>query len=291
MPILLMRPDESFSVPADIMEIRDLLERHKASHIPIISKIENDEGLERLDEIVEASDGIMVARGDLGVEIPIEQVPIVQKEIIRKCNLAGKPVITATHMLDSMQMNPRPTRAEASDVANAVLDGTDAVMLSGETAAGKYPVESVAKMSEISEKAESVFVYRDPIRIGEGHEHTLVTEVISQAAVRSSLELGAKAIVTPTESGYTARMVSKYRPSAPIIAVAPNDCVLKRLCLTWGVFPVKGERIGTTDELFASAIRNGSKAGLIGPGDLVVITAGVPAGQSGTTNLIKIGRV
>ena len=275
----------------DVMEIREILERHNASHIQIISKIENQEGVDNLDEILEMSDGLMVARGDLGVEIPAEDVPIVQKRMIQKCNQAGKPVITATMMLDSMQRNPRPTRAEASDVANAVFDGTDAVMLSGETAAGKYPVESVQTMSRIAERAESALEYREIfIRQAQAQQVT-VTEAISQAVANSALELNAKAILTATESGYTARMVSKYRPKAPIIAVTPNEQVIRRLALVWGVIPVQGASAHTTDELFDLAVESSIEAGLVSLGDIVVITAGVPVGRTGTTNLIKVHQV
>ena len=276
---------------SDVLEIRELLEKHNATHIQIISKIENREGVDNLDEILEVSDGLMVARGDLGVEIPAEEVPLVQKRMIKKCNLAGKPVITATQMLDSMQRNPRPTRAEASDVANAIFDGTDAIMLSGETAAGKYPVESVQTMSRIAEKAESALEYREIFTRQSMVQQNSVTEVISQAVANSALDLNAKAILTTTESGYTARMVSKYRPKAPIIAVTPNKHVLRRMCLVWGVVPVEGVHAKNTDEMFQIAIDRAIKAGLINFGDLVVITAGVPAGRSGTTNLIKIHHV
>ncbi|SEB89082.1 pyruvate kinase [Paenibacillus sp. GP183] len=276
---------------SDVMEIRELLERYGAPHIQIISKIENQEGVENLDEILEVSDGLMVARGDLGVEIPAEEVPIVQKQMIKKCNMVGKPVITATMMLDSMQRNPRPTRAEASDVANAVFDGTDAVMLSGETAAGKYPVESVLTMARIAIRAEDALEYREIFIRTAQAQQTTVTEAISQAVANSALELGAKAILTATESGYTARMVSKYRPKSPIVAVTPNDQVIRRLCLVWGVMPVKGETCKTTDQLFDLAVDSSIKSGLVSLGDIVIITAGVPVGRSGTTNLIKVHHV
>jgi pyruvate kinase len=276
---------------SDVMEIRELLERYGAPHIQIISKIENQEGVQNLDEILEVSDGLMVARGDLGVEIPPEEVPIVQKQMIKKCNMVGKPVITATMMLDSMQRNPRPTRAEASDVANAVFDGTDAVMLSGETAAGNYPVESVLTMARIAIRAEDALEYREIFIRTAQAQQTTVTEAISQAVANSALELGAKAILTATESGYTARMVSKYRPKSPIVAVTPNDQVIRRLCLVWGVMPVKGEACKTTDELFDLAVDSSIKSGLVSLGDIVIITAGVPVGRSGTTNLIKVHHV
>ncbi|WP_019532685.1 pyruvate kinase [Paenibacillus ginsengihumi] len=275
----------------DILEIRRLLEENGAGHIQIISKIENEEGVENLSGIIEVSDGIMVARGDLGVEIPVENVPMIQKKMIEQCNAAGKPVIVATHMLDSMQANPRPTRAEVSDVANAVLQGSDAVMLSGESAAGKYPVASVATMASIAQKAESTLDYRSQFHRTRSLHSATITEVISQAVVGSSLELGAKAILTSTASGFTARMVSKYRPEAPIIAMTDDERVLKRLSLVWGVIPVRGERSSSTDELFRSAVESGRRTGLIGPGDYVVITAGVPSGKTGATNLIKIEQI
>jgi len=276
---------------SDVLEIRELLERHDARHIHIISKIENQQGVDNLDEILEVSDGLMVARGDLGVEIPAEEVPLVQKLMIEKCNRAGKPVITATQMLDSMQRNPRPTRAEASDVANAIFDGTDAIMLSGETAAGKYPVESVETMARIAESAESALHYREIFTKQANAQQTSVTEAISQAVANSALDLEAKAIVTSTESGYTARMVSKYKPKSPIVAVTPVEQVLRRLQLVWGVIPVKGVSASTTDEMFEIAVQGALDSGIVRLGDTIVITAGVPVGRSGTTNLIKIHNV
>jgi pyruvate kinase len=276
---------------SDVLEIRELLEKHNASHIQIISKIENQEGVDNLDEILEVSDGLMVARGDLGVEIPAEEVPLVQKAMIKKCNRVGKPVITATQMLDSMQRNPRPTRAEASDVANAIFDGTDAIMLSGESAAGKYPEESVKTMARIAERAESALEYREIFLKQSQAQQTSVTEAISQAVANSALDLDAKAIVTATESGYTARMVSKYRPKAPIIAVTTNPQVIRRLMLIWGVIPVLGKEAANTDEMIEQAIDSSVNAGLVNVGDLVVITAGVPVGRTGTTNLIKVHHV
>ncbi|RAP75504.1 pyruvate kinase [Paenibacillus montanisoli] len=272
----------------DVLEIRELLEKHNASYIQIISKIENQQGVDNLDEILEVSDGLMVARGDLGVEIPAEEVPLVQKKMIQKCNLAGKPVITATQMLDSMQRNPRPTRAEASDVANAIFDGTDAIMLSGETAAGKYPVESVQTMSRIAMRAESALEYREIFAKQARAQQTTVTEAISQAVANSALDLSAKAIITSTESGYTARMVSKYRPKSPVIAVTPQEQVMRRLALIWGVIPVLGTPAETTDEMFDIAVQGGINSGIVKLGDTVIITAGVPVGRSGSTNLIKI---
>jgi pyruvate kinase len=275
----------------DMLEIRELLQENNATHIQIIAKIENQEGVDNLDEILQVSDGLMVARGDLGVEIPAEQVPLVQKMMIRKCNLAGKPVITATQMLDSMQRNPRPTRAEASDVANAILDGTDALMLSGETAAGKYPVESVETMARIAVSTEAAMDYREILHKQSLAQQMSITEAISQSVANSALDLDAQAILTATESGFTARMVSKYRPKAPIIAVTPNDHIMRRLALIWGVVPVRGEMVSSTDEMFEMAINAAVSEGHVKLGDLVVITAGVPVSRSGTTNLIKIQHV
>jgi pyruvate kinase len=271
----------------DILDIRKILEEQQA-YIPIIAKIENQEGVENVDEILKVADGLMVARGDLGVEIPVEEVPQVQKETIRKCNIMGKPVITATQMLDSMQRNPRPTRAETSDVANAILDGTDAIMLSGETAAGKYPVESVMTMAKIAERTEAFFnhpLWLDKMSSEAGHT---ITESISQAVVHTSKNLKASAIVTATERGYTARMIAKYRPSIPVLAVTPNEDIMRKLNLLWGVFPVFGEECETTDEMFQSSIHAAISSSFVSQGDLILITAGVPVGQSGTTNLMKV---
>lgn len=275
----------------DIREIRDILAKNNAEDVQIYSKIENAEGMENLDDIIEASDGIMVARGDLGVEVPIQDVPALQKEMIDKCNVAGKPVIVATHMLESMQVNPRPTRSEVSDVANAVLQGADVIMLSGESAAGKYPVQSVQTMAAVAKRAESMLDYQEQFSRKRALQSTNITEVISQGAVSASLELNAKAIIISTESGFTARMISKYRPSAPIIAVTHNDAVLNKVCLLSGVIPVKGEAVSSTDEMFESAIRNAVTTGHICAGDIVVLSAGVPIGQSGNTNLLKIQQV
>lgn len=275
----------------DIMQIREILEEKGAGHIQIISKIENQEGVDNLNAIIEVSDGIMVARGDLGVEIPAEEVPLVQKDMIRKCNQAGKAVIVATQMLDSMQVNPRPTRAEVSDVANAIMDGTDAIMLSGESAAGRYPLLSVQTMARIAEKTESSMDYKEQFTTRRTAQKTDITEVISQAVVSSSFELNAKAILTSTASGFTARMISKYRPEAPIIAVTPDKNVLHRLTLTWGVTPIHGENHKSIDDMLASTTRLAEKTGLVSKGDLVVISAGVPFAEAGTTNFLKIQEV
>jgi pyruvate kinase len=273
--------------PQDVLEIREILEEHGAD-IQIISKIENQEGIDNLDGILEVSDGLMVARGDLGVEIPVEEVPVVQKEAIRKCNQLGKPVITATQMLDSMQRNPRPTRAEASDVANAILDGTDAIMLSGETAAGKYPVEAVSTMARIAVRTEATLRYEENFKQKMREIDYTITESLSQAVVHTAQMLNCAAVLTPTESGFTARMVSKYRPQVPIVAITRNPDVARKLALVWGVYPLLGTRANTTDEMFHSTIATALEHGFVNQGDLVVITAGVPVGKSGTTNLMKV---
>ena len=273
---------------SDVMEIRELLEKNGGSHIQIIPKIENQEGVDNIDEIIMVSDGLMVARGDLGVEIPAEEVPLVQKSLIEKCNSAGKPVITATQMLDSMQRNPRPTRAEASDVANAIFDGTDAIMLSGETAAGIYPVESVETMHRIAMTTESALNYKQLVSNRRKDKEANMTEAIGQAVVYTALNLKVKAIIAPTESGTTAKMISKYRPESPIIAVTSSDFAAKKLTLVWGVQPIVGIPVSSTDEVFATAVEESLKHEYVDHGDLVVITAGVPVGKAGTTNLMKV---
>ncbi|MED3564470.1 pyruvate kinase [Bacillus xiapuensis] len=272
----------------DVLEIRQLLEENNATHIQIIPKIENQEGVDNIDEILEISDGLMVARGDLGVEIPAEEVPLVQKMLIKKCNALGKPVITATQMLDSMQRNPRPTRAEASDVANAIFDGTDAIMLSGETAAGMYPVEAVQTMHNIASRAEQALDHKEILSTrSKDTEHNL-TDAIGQSVAHTALNLDVNSIITPTASGHTARMISKYRPKAPIVAVTSNDSVSRRLSLVWGVYPQLGRMCTTTDEMLEIAVEESVNSGIVKHGDLVVITAGVPVGEAGTTNLMKI---
>ncbi|TWT08421.1 pyruvate kinase [Planococcus sp. CPCC 101016] len=273
---------------SDVMEIRGLLEKNGGSHIQIIPKIENQEGVDNIDEIILVSDGLMVARGDLGVEIPAEEVPLVQKSLIEKCNSAGKPVITATQMLDSMQRNPRPTRAEASDVANAIFDGTDAIMLSGETAAGLYPIESVETMHRIAEKTESALNYKQIVSTRRKEKESNMTEAIGQAVAYTALNLKVQAIIAPTESGTTAKMISKYRPGAPIIAVTSSDRPARKLSLVWGVQPIVGTSVESTDELLEKAVDESLKHGYVKHGDLVVITAGVPVGQAGSTNLMKV---
>lgn len=273
---------------SDVMEIRSLLEQNGGSHIQIIPKIENQEGVDNIDEIIMVSDGLMVARGDLGVEIPAEEVPLVQKSLIEKCNSAGKPVITATQMLDSMQRNPRPTRAEASDVANAIFDGTDAIMLSGETAAGIYPVESVETMHRIAMTTEDALNYKQIVSTRRKEKESNMTEAIGQAVAYTALNLKVKAIIAPTESGHTAKMISKYRPGAPIIAVTSSEIPSRKLTLVWGVQPIVGTKVHSTDELLENAVEESLKHHYVKHGDLVVITAGVPVGQAGTTNLMKV---
>lgn len=271
----------------DVLEIRQILEEHGSKAL-IIAKIENQEGIENLDSILKVADGIMIARGDMGVEIPVEEVPIVQKEIIKKCNQLGKVVITATQMLDSMQRNPRPTRAEASDVANAIFDGTDAIMLSGETAAGKYPIESLRMMNSIASRIESVLHYDELYQQRAKEIGQSITDSISQAVVSTAHNLDCQAIITPTESGYTARMVSKYRPKVPIIAVTPNQVVLRQLALVWGVYPMLGSPATSTDEMFQASVSKVLTSKIVQQGDLVILTAGVPVGESGNTNLMKV---
>ncbi|THE14739.1 pyruvate kinase [Bacillus timonensis] len=273
---------------SDVLEIRELLEENNGKNIQIIPKIENQEGVDNIDEILEVSDGLMVARGDLGVEIPAEEVPLVQKDLIKKCNAAGKPVITATQMLDSMQRNPRPTRAEASDVANAIFDGTDAIMLSGETAAGSYPVEAVQTMHNIASRAEEALVHREILSQRSKISGTTITDAIGQSVAHTALNLDVSAIVTPTESGHTARMISKYRPKAPIIAVTASESTTRKLSLVWGVYPQTGNVAKSTDEMLDNSVDVALGTGIIKPGDLVVITAGVPVGERGTTNIMKI---
>ena len=272
----------------DVHEIRRILEKNNAHHIQIISKIENQEGLDNINEIIEVSDGIMVARGDLGVEIPTEMVPLAQKEMISKCNKVGKPVITATQMLDSMMRNPRPTRAEVTDVANAIFDGTDAIMLSGETAAGKYPVEAVRTMANIAERTEQSLDYEAILQRRASDKEASVTYAVSHATCNTAHDLGASAIISATSSGFTARMVSKFRPKAPIIAATTRPEILRRLVLVWGVKPVLIKDVDSTDEIFELSINKAKEHGYIENGDLVVITAGVPVGVSGATNLIKV---
>ncbi len=272
---------------SDVLEIRKLLEENGAEDINIIPKIENEEGVENIDEIIEVSDGIMVARGDLGVEIPTEKVPVIQKVIIEKCNEAAIPVITATQMLDSMIRNPRPTRAEASDVANAIVDGTDAIMLSGESAAGKYPVQSVETMARIAIEMEESHAFKEKMAKRKPSSNS-TTESISFAACETAVNLDADALLTATGSGLTARVVSKFRPFIKIIAATPSKKVQHFLTLCWGVYPLISKFTSSTDEMIDTAIDTALEHGLIKLGDLITITAGAPTGMPGTTNLIKV---
>lgn len=272
----------------DILEIRKILETMNCHTTRIIAKIENAEGVENIDDILHVSDGVMIARGDMGVEIPLEEVPVVQKLLIKKAYSAGKQVITATQMLDSMMKNPRPTRAEATDVANAIYDGTSAIMLSGETAAGLYPIESVETMVRIAVRAEEDIDYRGRFFKREQSKREDVTNAISHATCTTAYDLNAAAVITVTKSGKTARMISKYRPEVPIIGGTTSPTVYRQMNLSWGVTPILMEDKESTDELFLHAVEVAQRENLVASGDLVVITAGVPLGISGTTNLLKV---
>ena len=273
--------------PSDVLDIRQILEEEKAE-ITIFPKIENQEGIDNIEEILEVSDGLMVARGDMGVEIPPESVPMVQKDLIRKCNKLGKPVITATQMLDSMQRNPRATRAEASDVANAIYDGTDAVMLSGETAAGQYPEEAVKTMRNIAVSAEAAQDYKKLLSDRTKLVETSLVNAIGVSVAHTALNLNVKAIVAATESGSTARTISKYSPHSDIIAVTPSEKTDRQCAIVWGVNPVVKEGRKTTDALLNNAVATAVETGRVSNGDLIIITAGVPTGEKGTTNMMKI---
>lgn len=271
---------------SDVQVIRKLLEANNST-IQIISKIENAEGVNNLEAILEASDGLMVARGDLGVEIPAEEVPLIQKTMIKLANQLGKPIITATQMLESMISNPRPTRAEASDVANAILDGTDAIMLSGETASGQYPVEAVKTMTSIAKRTEQVIDCERGL-IHTGFKRTNTTDAISHATVQIAVELNIKGIIIATESGFTAQMVSRYKPQPLILAVTPHDKTIRRLQLIWGVIALKGKPTNNTDTMTKTAIQCCMDKGYIMMGDLVEVTAGIPIGTKGSTNMIQV---
>ncbi|MBO0421473.1 pyruvate kinase [Enterococcus plantarum] len=271
----------------DVLEITKILEEENATHIQIIPKIENQEGIDNIDEILKVSDGLMVARGDMGVEIPTEDVPVVQKDLIKKCNALGKPVITATQMLDSMQRNPRPTRAEANDVANAIYDGTDAVMLSGETAAGDYPLEAVQTMARIAVRTEEALINQDSFAL-KLYSKTDMAEAIGQSVGHTARNLGIQTIVAATESGHTARMISKYRPKSHIVAITFSEQKARSLSLSWGVYATVADKPSSTDEMFNLATRTSQEEGFASEGDLIIITAGVPVGEKGTTNLMKI---
>lgn len=273
---------------ADVLEIRKILEENNGEYIEIISKIENQEGVDNIDEILAASDGIMVARGDLGVEVNAEEIPMVQKELIRKCNLAGKSVITATQMLDSMMRNPRPTRAEVTDVANAIIDGSSCIMLSGETAAGKYPVEAVQTMYRIATRTERSLDYHKTLNAQSDLSEISTTNAIGKATCNTAMDLGATAIITATSTGYTSKAISKFRPKTPIIAATTSEQVMRRLSLVWGVYPVLSPYTGLTDDVIELSIDAAVNSGYAKEGDLVVITAGIPVGTAGSTNLIKV---
>ncbi len=275
----------------DVREIRRILDEHGGRGIQIISKIENRQGSQNIDQVLQYSDGIMVARGDLGVEIPTEEVPIIQKVIVRKCNEAGKPVIIATQMLDSMQRNPRPTRAEVTDVANAIIDGTDAIMLSGETAAGKYPVEAVKTMVRIAYQTENSDSFKDSIATRISWLENSTSNAISRASCVLAKELSASAIVAPTTSGATALAISKYRPMTLVVAATYSEEVARKMSLVWGVKCVLCAASDVTDEVLRSSINASYEAGYIKNNDRIIITAGIPSGIKGSTNMIKVHRV
>lgn len=275
------------STAQDILEIRKMLNKNN-SQTKIIAKIENSHGVDHIDEIIEASDSIMIARGDMGVEIPYEEVPVLQKMIIKKVYNSGKQVITATQMLDSMMKNPRPTRAETTDVANAIYDGTSAIMLSGETAAGAYPIEALKTMVKIAMRAEADIDYRKRFRALEVCKEPDITDAISRATVTTAHDLNAKMIITVTTSGKTARMISRYRPECQIMGCTTDPVVCRQLNMSWGVTPLMIAVEHDTFELFDHAIQAVERAGYLKDGELAVLTAGVPLGTSGTTNIIKV---
>ena len=274
----------------DILEVRKLMDEHGAK-TKIIAKIENMQGIRNLSEILEVSDGIMVARGDMGVEIPLEEVPVIQKKMIKKAVAMGKHVITATQMLESMTKNPRPTRAEATDVANAIYDGTTAIMLSGETANGAYPVEAVRTMARIAERAEIDIDYASRFHRLDGARENNITNAISHATCTTAMDLNAAAIITVTMSGFTAEMLARYKPTCPIIACSIEPQVCRQANLLWGVRPLHIKKEDTAEDLFNDAVRESLAAGYIKKGDVVVITAGVPLGISGKTNMIRVVEV
>lgn len=273
----------------DVLEIRKILDENGGRDLNIIAKIENQQGVDNIDSIIEVADGIMIARGDMGVEIPLEDVPVIQKEIINKVYNAGKQVITATQMLDSMMKNPRPTRAETTDVANAIYQGTSAIMLSGETAAGKYPVEALRTMVKIALRTESDIAYNKEFSIlSREHESAInMTTAISHATCMTAIDLGAKAIITVSRSGNTARMISKYRPGCMIVGCSPEEHTCRQLNMSWGITPVHIKEEYSMEILLLHATEAAERAGYVEKGDVVVLTAGVPLGRSGNTNLIK----
>ena len=273
---------------ADIIDIRKLLEDNGGHDIEIIAKIENSEGVDNIDEILMASDGLMVARGDMGVEIDYNELPRIQKLLIKKAQLHGKKSITATQMLDSMIVKPRPTRAEISDIANAIYDGTSAIMLSGETSIGKYPIESVRTMARIAESSEKAVPYKRLFTIMDVEPSSNVTNAISHATCTTAHDLDASAIVTVTKTGSTARMISKYRPQCPIVGCTTSEKVYRQLAMSWGVIPVLFEEKSSSDELFEHAVDKAVESGVVKCGDLVVLTAGLPLGIPGMTNILKV---
>lgn len=275
----------------DILKVRQILKENNAEDISLVAKIEKKEALHNLKEIIEVVDAVMIARGDLGVEIPFENVPFAQKNIIKKCNFVGKPVITATQMLMSMVSGPRPSRAEVTDVANAILDGTDAIMLSEETAIGEYPLEAVETMNRIALKTESVIDYEKILSKRSLSVKPTDPDAISHATCQVALNLNAKAIVTFTFSGSTARMVSRYRPPVPIIAASTQDSTVKKLALSWGVYPFKTEELENTDDMIEKSRKVALATGLVEKGDKIVITAGIPFRVPGTTNLLKVEKL
>ncbi|NNK97067.1 MAG: pyruvate kinase, partial [Desulfobacterales bacterium] len=271
----------------DVRTVRQVIE-DAGGHQAVIAKIENRQGVMNLVEILEAADGLMVARGDLGVEMPAEEVPVIQKKIIRESNRVGKPVITATQMLESMISRPTPTRAEASDVTNAIFDGTDAVMLSGETAIGRYPVEAVTFLAKTAKISEAALDYEAILAEGLRFRRPVITDAISYASCATAADLSATAIITATRSGSTARRVARYRPKTPIIAISSMASSLRKLHIVRGVIPLQCAPAETIDEQFSNVISSAVNAGLLSDGDLVVITAGLPLGTSGTTNMMKV---
>jgi pyruvate kinase len=274
----------------DVRQIKDII-RNKKSHIMVIAKIEKHEAVANFSSILRQADGIMIARGDLGVEIDQEDIPYIQKDIIKKTNLAGKPVITATQMLDSMIRNPRPTRAEVSDVANAILDGSDAVMLSGETAAGKFPIEAFEMMAKIINKTESTLDYQEIIQKKFEIRQNTITEAISFASCEIANELSSKAIITSTQSGNTARQVSKNKPRSIIIGASPHDWVIRQLMISWGVIPAKTGFTDNINKLIEEAINVTKENGYVNKGDTVVITGGVMINKPGSTNFINVKEI
>ena len=271
----------------DVAEIRKILYENGGADIGIIAKIENQQGVNNIDRIIEAADGIMIARGDMGVEIPMEDVPVIQKEIIAKVYNAGKQVITATQMLDSMIKNPRPTRAETTDVANAIYQGTSAIMLSGETAAGKYPVEALKTMVRIAVRTESDIPYNELFSVRKKEEKKDMTTAISHATCMTAIDMDAKAIITVTKSGHTARMVSRFRPGCPIVGCTSDMRTCRKLNLSWGISPILIKEEYSMEILFLHATEAAEREGFVQEGDVAILTAGVPVGRPGKTNLIK----